>query len=48
MKSAARRVLLLVHPDKFLALHPSCKGYGSSEVLARDFTREYQILKESC
>ena len=48
MKSAARRVLLLVHPDKFLALHPSCKGYGSSEVLARDFNREYQILKESC
>ena len=48
MKSAARRVLLLVHPDKFLALHPSCKGHASSEVLARNFNSEYQFLKESC
>lgn len=48
MRSAARRVLLLVHPDKFLALHPSCKGIGSSELLARDFNREYQILREAC
>lgn len=48
MKSAARRVLLLVHPDKFLALHPSCKGHGSSEVLASDFNREYEFLKEAC
>ena len=48
MKSAARRVLLLVHPDKFLALHPLCKGQTSSEMLARDFNSEYQILKESC
>ena len=44
----ARRVLLLVHPDKFLALHPSCKGHGSSEVLASDFNREYEFLKEAC
>jgi len=48
VKSAARKVLLLVHPDKFLALHPSCSGRGSSELLARDFNREYQVLKDLC
>jgi hypothetical protein len=40
-------VLLLVHPDKFDELHLECPR-GTSELLARDFNEEYQVLKELC
>ena len=47
MKSRARRVLLLVHPDKFLQSHPECTR-EASEPLARDFNNEYSELKAMC
>ena len=47
MKNAARRLLLLVHPDKFLQSHPECTR-GASEPLARDFNNEYSELKAMC
>ena len=47
MKNAARRLLLLVHPDKFLQSHPECSR-GASEPLARDFNNEYSELKAMC
>ena len=47
MKRSARRVLLLVHPDKFAMAHPGCVP-GASALLAADFNSEYSVQKAKC
>ena len=47
MRRYARKVLLVVHPDKFDAQHPQCKK-GSSARLAAEFNAQYNYLKDRC
>ena len=47
VKRSARKVLLLLHPDRFERLHPACHK-GASDLLAKDFNSEYQIQKDVC
>ena len=47
VKRSARKVLLLLHPDRFERLHPACRK-GASDLLAKDFSSEYQTQKDLC
>mmetsp|Transcript_30897 Transcript_30897/g.49854 ORF Transcript_30897/g.49854 Transcript_30897/m.49854 type:complete len:611 (-) Transcript_30897:408-2240(-) len=47
VKRSARKVLLLLHPDRFERMHPACHK-GASDVIAKDFNNEYQVQKDLC
>ena len=47
MKKSARRVLLILHPDKLQLIHPTC-AQGRGAFLAADFNAEYDTQKRLC
>jgi hypothetical protein len=47
MKKSARRALLILHPDKFKLIHPTCPQ-GRSGFLTADFNAEYDTQKRLC
>ena len=47
MKKSARRVLLILHPDKLQRIHPTC-AQGRGALLAADFNAEYDTQKRLC
>ena len=47
MKKSARRVLLILHPDKLQRIHPTC-AQGRGAFLAADFNAEYDTQKRLC